>query len=441
MDRRPGQNNRGRPARTSHVRFDPNDESGAARTLTIAIGSERTPPRWPLTAMLTLALLINYVDRGNLALAAPFIEREMHMRATEIGLLTSAFFWTYVPGQVIAGYLVDRLGGYIALAMGFAIWSLATALTGFAWDFSTLLGLRILLGIGETVAFPSMSKLFAESVPPAELGLVNAIATSGLSFGPAFGTLAGGLIIAAIGWRQVFLLFGGLALLWLIPWGLLGRGRPRTAAQKAIASPPPYRAILTRRALWGACLGHFAEVYGLYFVLSWLPLWLVQQHGYSVIAMAKLAAAVYCSTGVVAIVVGRIADRLIATGHSLSLVRKGFSVAGHVGAAAGLVGCVIGTPDMIVASLFVSSMCLMIIFIWPIAQTIAGPRAVGRWVGVQNTVANTAGMIGPVVTGFLVDRTGSFDVAFLVTAGVVLSGALGWGLIMGRVEPVDWDNA
>jgi len=409
--------------------------------LTIAIETGRALPRWPLTAMLTLALFINYIDRGNLALAAPFIEREMHMRATEIGLLTSAFFWTYVPGQLVAGYLVDRLGGYVALAMGFAIWSLATALTGFAADFSILLGLRLLLGIGETVAFPSMSKLFAESVPPPELGFVNGVATSGLNFGPAFGTLAGGLIIAAIGWRQMFILFGGLALLWLIPWGLLGRARPRTAAQKAVAPPPPYRAILTRRALWGACLGHFAEVYGLYFVLSWLPLWLVQQHGYSVIAMAKLAAAVYCTTGVVAIAIGRIADRLIAKGFSLSLVRKGFSIAGHVGAAAGLVGCVFGTPQMIVASLFLSSACLMIIFIWPIAQTLAGPRAVGRWVGVENTIANTAGMIGPVVTGFLVDRTGSFNVAFLVTAAVVLSGALGWGVIMGRVEPVDWERA
>ena len=398
-------------------------------------------PRWPLVAMLTAVLFINYIDRGNLGLAAASIERDLHLRATEIGLLTSAFFWTYVPGQLVAGYLVDRLGGYVALGLGFAIWSAATLLTGFASDFSMLLALRVLLGVGETVAFPSMSKLFAESVPPAELGLVNTIATSGLSFGPAFGTLAGGLIIAGVGWRMMFIAFGGLALLWLIPWFVLARARPRTQAQKDISPPPPYTAILKQRALWGGALGHFCEVYGLYFVLSWLPLWLVKQHGYATRDMAFLLAAVYCTTGVFSICSGYLNDWLIASGLPLSAVRKGFSVFGHLGAGLGLIGCVVGTPAIVIASLFVSSCCLMTIFIWPILQTFAGPRATGRWVGIQNTIANIAGIVGPIITGWLVDKTHSFNIAFLLAAGVVLTGALGWGVIMPKVEPVDWGPA
>lgn len=269
------------------------------------------------------------------------------------------------------------------------LWSLATALTGLAGTFSILLGLRVLLGVGETVAFPGMSKLFAEAVPPAELGLDNA----------------------------------------------------PVASQRQAGKPPPYRAILSQRALWGSTLGHFSEIYGLYFVLSWLPLWLVQEHGYSLTGMAKLGALVYCTSGVASAFGGWACDALIAHGHSLNRVRKAVSVFGHGTAAAGLVGCAMASGNALIASLFVSAIGLMQVAIWPIAQTLAGPRATGRWVGVQNCVANSAGIIGPIVTGWIVDRTGSFDLAFLVAAAVVLAGAIGWGAILPRVEAIDWEGA
>jgi len=395
---------------------------------------------WKLTVLLALAIFINYIDRGNLATAAPLIKSDLGLSALQIGVLTSAFFWIYVPGQLTAGWLVDRVGGHRSLAFGFALWCAATALTGLASGFAMLLGLRVLLGVGETVAFPALSKLLAEALPPAELGLANSIATAGVSLGPAVGVLVGGLVMATIGWRAMFVLFGAVALLWLLPWTLHGRAARRES--RSNASPAPtYREITGQRAFWGSTLGHFCNIYGVYFVLSWMPLWLVQQHGYTVLGMARILAAVYAFTGTTAIISGWLCDRLIRGGRSITAVRKTISVLGHLGSAGGLVGCAIGPPRILLPSLALGAASLTLVAIWPITQTLAGPRAAGRWVGTQNCIANFAGIIGPAVTGWIVDRTGAFDLAFLITAGVVLIGALGWGLVVVRVEQVNWSDA
>jgi MFS family permease len=393
--------------------------------------------RWALILLLATAIFINYIDRGNLATAAPLIKTDLGLNNLQIGLLTSAFFASYVPAQLVAGWAVDRLGGFLALALGFALWSGATALTGLAGGFAALLGLRVLLGLGEAVAFPGMSKMFAQSVPAAEQGLANSIAIAGLSLGPAFGILGGGALIAAIGWRPMFLVFGCAALLWLIPWSLYGHRMRRSVPRDRIP-PPPYRAILTQRALWGATFGHFSQLFGLYFVLSWMPLWLVGQRGFSFIGMSKLLGAVYAVAATASVLAGWVCDRLIASGFSLNRIRKAVSIIGHVGGATGLVGCAVGNARIVIASLFVSAAFLLMVAMWPIAQTLAGPRAAGRWVGIQNCVANVAGIIGPPITGWIVDKTGSFDAAFVLAALIVIGGAFGWGLVIERVEPVEW---
>ena len=245
-------------------------------------------------------------------------------------------------------------------------------------------------------------------------------------------------MIAAIGWRAMFLIFGGLALLWLLPWTLHARSVPGTDRRES-PTFPPLRRVLGQRALWGASLGHFCNVFGLYFLLSWMPLWLVHHRGYSLTSMAKLLAAIYLVSAIAAVLAGWTCDRLIASGLSVNAVRKSVSTIGHVGSAVGLLGCAIGSPAVVVASLFPATACLAIVAVYPIAQTLAGPRAAGRWVGVQNCVANIAGIIGPVITGWIVDRTDSFEWAFLLVAGVVLVGALGWGVMIPRVEEVNWN--
>jgi len=146
--------------------------------------------------LLALAVFINYVDRGNLPTAAPLIKDELHLSSVQVGVLISAFFWTYTPFQVLAGWLGERINPYRTLAIGLAIWSVATVLTGLATTFAAILALRLLLGLGETAAFPCSSKIIAQHLPAHRLGGANALIAQGLSLGPAFGTFAGGLVMA-----------------------------------------------------------------------------------------------------------------------------------------------------------------------------------------------------------------------------------------------------
>ena len=221
--------------------------------------------------LLALAVFINYVDRGNLATAAPLIKDELHLSATQIGILLSAFFWTYMPFLVVAGWLAEKINAYRTLALGVVIWSLATAASGLATGFMGLLVLRLVLGVGESAAFPTSSKLLAQHLPQHKLGAANGLIGAGLALGPAFGTLVGGLLMASMGWRPVYILFGLVSLLWLVPW-LISTRHASAAATVEVAEPAPaLLVILKRRELWGAGLGHFATNYAFYFVISWLP--------------------------------------------------------------------------------------------------------------------------------------------------------------------------
>jgi len=148
--------------------------------------------RTRIVVLLALAIFINYVDRGNLATAAPLIRDELKLTHTQIGMLLGAFFWTYTPGQLLAGWLAEKINAYRSLALGVALWSLATVATGFATGFVSILALRLVLGLGESAAFPCSSKLLGEHLPQHRLGFANGMIGVGLALGPAFGTFAGG---------------------------------------------------------------------------------------------------------------------------------------------------------------------------------------------------------------------------------------------------------
>lgn len=414
-------------------------------TATSGAHASSLPPigRW-IVPLLGLAIFINYVDRGNLATAAPLMKDELGLSATQFGVLVSAFFWTYTPGQVLAGWLGERLNPYRTLALGLAVWAIATALTGVATGFAAILALRLLLGLGETAAFPCSSKIIAQNLPPEKLGGANAIVSLGLSIGPAFGTLAGGLLMASVGWRPAFILFGLVSLLWLIPWALATRhhAAPQPVDPKA-ESAPPFAAILARRELWGASLGHFSVNYGFYFVVSWLPIYLVKVQGFSMSKMAGIGALIYLSYAAGALLGGWLTDRWIAAGATPNRARKTLMVVCHALAAASFAACAVGSAPVAIASLFVAGIAFGATSpnIFAIGQTLAGPRAAGKWIGVQNCFGNIAGIVGPIITGFLVDSTGDFVMAFAVAAGVALLGMVGWGLIIPRIAMVSWGRA
>src|ERR1022692_3294019 len=160
--------------------------------------------------------------------AAPLIQDELHLSATQLGLLLSAFYYSYVLAMVPAGWLAERLGAHRVLGVGVALWAVSTFLTGFAGGFVSLLLLRLMLGVGESAGFPCSSKLVAVAVEPARIGTANGFMAFGYLMGPSIGTIVGGLLMSYVGWRPVFILFGALSLLWLWPWS---RGSTRALWQ------------------------------------------------------------------------------------------------------------------------------------------------------------------------------------------------------------------
>jgi MFS family permease len=391
-------------------------------------------------SLLALAIFINYVDRGNLATAAPLIKSDLRLTNVQYGLLVSAFFWIYAPGQILAAWMIQRINAYRTLGLGLAVWSAATIASGLSTGFASLIVFRVLLGIGECAGFPASSKLLAQHVKPERLGKANGLVSSGIYLGPAFGTFVGGLLIVHAGWRLLFIGFGVVSLLWLVPWRLRTREMSYKTQIDVGVIEPSFRELLSKRQLWGASVGHFCSNYPFYMVLSWLPLYLVKSQGYSIGAMAQLCGVVYTLAAVVCLGSGWLADRWIAGGVSTSKVRLAMMCSVHLTWVLCMTACGLGSARTAIAGLVVSSVAMGLggCNLYTIGQTLAGPRASGKWIGVQNAIGNLAGIVAPVATGALIDWTGRYSVAFLVTGAVSICGAGAWLLLVRQVAPIAW---
>jgi len=392
-----------------------------------------------LVVLMTALLFVNYVDRGNLATVGPLLIDQQGLSNAQLGLLLSAFYFTYAPAQLLAGWLCERVDVYRLLALAVALWSLTTAATGLTVGFASLLALRLLLGLAESAIFPASSHLFAQLVPERRRGAANGWMAVGLAIGPAFGTYAGSLLAGHFGWQASFLVFGVLSLLWLWPWARFVRTVPR-ASLEGFGAPPPYREMLAKRAAWGAFLGHFSSNYSFYFLISWLPTYLVKARGLSISQMGLVGGLFFYTVVAVSSVAGGwYSDRMIERGASVNAVRKGFVVYGQIGVGVCLILCA-GVPALALAGLMVSAVFTGVASgpVYNIAQTLAGPRAAGRWVGVQNFFGNLAGIVAPYATGWMVDRSGHYGWAFLVGGAVTFAGAGAWGWMIPKVEPLAW---
>jgi len=390
--------------------------------------------------LLALSVFINYLDRGNLSIAAPLLKNEFQLSATQLGVLLSSFFWTYSFFLPVSGSLVDRLDVKWVLATGFFLWSAATAATGVVHAFGTLILVRMALGAGESVSYPACSTILSRYLPEHKRGFANASIVSGMALGPAFGTLAGGILMSRFGWRPVFLVVGIVSLLWLVPWL---RWMPRTQTDSdlhpGLPAPGMFQ-ILGQRSAWGTCVGLFCVNYLLYFLLTWLPFYLVHERHFSLAGMAKIAGLAYFLMAVSSTSAGWASDRCIASGKTPTLVRKTFMVAGQVGAGISLAACVVSGPVLSVVCLLFATVCWGISAsnTWAITQTLAGPQASGKWTGLQNFLGNLAGVVAPALTGLVVDRTGKFFWAFIITAVIASLGSLSWIFIVGALRQVDW---
>ncbi len=391
--------------------------------------------------LMAFSIGINYIDRGSLSTAAPLLKAELLLSPAQLGMLFSAFFWSYALLQIFSGWLVDRYNVVWIMAIGYLLWSAATAVTGMVHTISILFMLRILLGIGESVAYPCYSKIIASNYAEHERGFANALIDASAKMGPALGILLGGILMARFGWRPFFIVLGFGSLLWIPAWF---RWKPRVnnSGQLANSRGPGFKEILTRRALWATSLGHFCGNYFWYFVLTWLPFYLVKERGFTMENMAYIGALAYGLTAISTVVTGWLADRAIAAGSTPTRVRKTCTTAGLT--VASVIVAVVIIPGSAASMLVLMVACISQgVFAsshWAITQTIAGPAAAGKWSGLQNCLANMAGVIAPAITGFVVDRSGQFYWAFVVTACVVLIGAANYLFLLGPVKPLEWSK-
>jgi MFS family permease len=391
-----------------------------------------------LVLLLGTAIFLNYVDRGSIAVAAPVMKGDLGLSNQAYGLAVSAFFWVYAPVQLFAGWLCDRFSVYRLLALGIVLWAGSTLLMGFVGGFASLFVLRIMLGVGESLAFPGSSKIIARHVPPERRGIANAALAMGIAFGPAVGTLAGGLMVAHWGWRAMFLVFGAVTLLWLLPWQQLVRSLPPSTGH-ADDRRVPVAALIGKWPLWSMSIVHSLGNYCFYFLLTWLPLYLTKSRGFTITEMTLLASLGYAVQGVCAFAYGHLSDWWTRSGRSEATCRRWMMVCSQSVAAGAILGLAFAQSAVAIGILLCcagAATAALSMNLYAIAQMFAGPRASGTWVGVQNAIGNSSGIAGPIITALIVDSAG-YSSAFVVTAAVAAIGALWWAVGVPKIEQVN----
>ena len=361
-------------------------------------------------------------------------------------MLLSAFFWSYALMQIPMGVLADRVNLRWLYAGAFALWSLSQGLIGFAGGLASLIAFRVLLGIGEAVYLPGGSKIVSLLFRPAERGLPCGLFDAGTRTGLVVEGVLVPWMLLHFGWRATFASVGFAALIWLVPWLLVAPKQLRSpAAPPAPAAARPIGssvlALLTNRNLLGVCLAFFCFDYYWYFLVNWLPDYLVTARGLTILRAGIYAALPYFVFGASEPIGGWIADRLVRTGWSETGARKGVVTFAFLtglllipaarvtsaGAAVGLIigGCLVGlaTGNLLV-----------------ILQSCAPRAQIGLWTGVYNFVGNIAGIVSPLITGFLIDRSGSYAPPFMLAAGLIALGPLALWLVIRELRAPEFDE-
>ena len=288
----------------------------------------RNARSWSLVGLLALAALINYLDRATLSVALPLIATDLSLGPTAKGLVLSAFFWSYALMQVPVGLLVDHWNLRWLYAGAFALWSVACGLTGTVGGLATLILVRIILGVGESVYLPTSVKLVSTLFPSRDRGLPSGFFDSGTRLGLALGAPLVAWLTVRYGWRAMFFLVGFLALVWLLPWLL---AFPSQYPHPAVASPeqegamqrPSSWQLTLDRNLLGCCLGFFCFGYYQYLLVTWLPDYFVRVRHFTLLEAGAYASLTYLVWGISAPLGGWISDRLIRRGWNETRVRKG----------------------------------------------------------------------------------------------------------------------
>ena len=405
-------------------------------------GESRGPRRWWLAVLLTSGMTLCYAQRGTLSVAAPFMMRDLGIDTETMGMMLSVFSWSYCFMQVPSGWFVDRFGVGRAYAGGFALWSMACALTG---AFRTLIAMaifRITMGVGQSVAFPASARTVANWFPDTERGLVNSSYLTGVRLGQALVNAAGVGLIAMYGWRGFFVVAGLAPLVWIAPWLLTLRHVERPGSRAATGTRFSFAAsfgLLRHPTVLGTFLGFFAFDYVWFVFVYWLPGYLRLERHFTPAEMAFYSSVPFVVMSVVILLSGIATDRLIASGVHEVRVRKTFISIGFAIALAVVPAGMVHDNRAAVWLLMTALVGLGIAApnTWSLTQACCAKRLVGTVSGIQNFGGNVGGIIAPWLTGAIAHRTGSFASAFALCGFVLGGGALAYWLLMNEKVETD----
>jgi len=395
--------------------------------------------RWTIVWLLFAASLINYFDRQTLSFAMPLISKDFNLDEAQQGVLLSAFFWTYTYLQIPIGACVDRFNLRWLYAGAFVLWSIAQGLTGFASSIAVFIACRMLLGIGESIYLAGGTKVVSLFFPLAQRGLPCGLFDAGTRTGLVMEGLIIGTLLSTFGWRTTFIIAGFAALIWLLPWFLA------TPAQMRDTSPGVERprftwrqvgTLLRNRDLLGVLLGFFCFDYYWYFLISWLPNYFVKVRGVTILEAGIRASLPFLVFGICQPLGGWIADRLVRRGWEPARARKVIISAAFLSGLLIIPAAYTSSKD--VALLLIAGGCLVGLSAANqllLLQGCTPPKQIGLAVGIYNFVGNMAGIIQPLVTGFVIKLSGgSYMTAFIVAGVMLAASTLSYWFIVGPMQ-------
>lgn len=391
---------------------------------------------WSVVVLLSLGVMIAYIDRTNLsiALASPDFKRTFALTDAQRGLLNSAFFWSYAALQIPAGFVTDRYGVRWPYAISFLLWSIFTAATAFSTSLWHLFSCRVLLGVGEAIVTPASLRWIATHIGERNRGLAVGILFAGSKFGPAVGADLSVRLMHSIGWQGMFLALGLGALIFLVPWFILVREDPPASPAARATASSEFSLIWKTPAIYGILIGTAAYNYFTYFNLTWLPSYFVERLGMTMSEMGLFTTFSFLGIAAVSIGGGALADQMVRRGGDSVAIRKAFTIAGLAIASTEIFGTLTSSRDAALAFAMISlaGLGLTTANYWALTQTLMPGAAIGRISGLQNFASNIAGIIAPALTGWLIQRTGSYHAPMQAILVVLAMGIAAYVFLVKR---------
>ena len=403
------------------------------------------PRRFTLVGLCFLGTFVCYIDRVNISVASIAMAADLGWSETLKGFVLSSFFIGYLITQVPGGWLANRYGGRLVLGLAVLWWSIFTIITPPAAFVSVtvLVVIRIAMGLGEGMAFPSMYNLYGRWVPAQEKSRTVALTFSGISLGTLFALSGTGWVVGAFGWPTVFYAFGAVGFFWVAAWFWRVTNTPsehptisaaelehiqRTAAPPQPPTSVPWREIFSKPSVWALIVNHFCTNWGFYVLLAWLPSYFKNALGVSLQAAGLLSAAPWLTMFAMTNVAAWIADGLLKRGVRVIVVRKAMQHIGLLGAALFLfllrdVSSVGQATLFLCCALGLLSFCLSG---FATNHLDIAPRYADVLLGITNTAGTIPGIVGVYITGWLVDQTGGYGAAFVLAAGIFVFGSVVW---------------